>query len=336
MAVTVKVNGTSNSLIHKGGMHFAKSTAPDVCKTPSPAGPVPIPYPIIVSMSSDLAKGTTTVKADGKMAAVKDCEFSMCTGDEPGTAGGVVSSTFKKEAKFILFSFDVKLDGKNACRLSDKMTMNHQNTICMQGVGGPPVVVVPVELTTDCGEKKQEKGWDKCDNAQVCQMVKAYNSSQQKKFKPKVSPSHKATPKQIPNAAERARQHLANKKYTNAISAHKRDFAALVAAKKKANPSGYMDDPKIKKMFNTDCEHARWKKGRPNDRPPGDPPGCAEPSGGKPFGINPDHQHPCGAGGKPDGALKWANAEVNQTVGPAMDKDPAPKKFKAHESCNCP
>ena len=82
-------------------------------------------------MSSDLASGTTTVKADGQMIAVKGSEYSMSTGDEPGTVGGVASSTFKKEAKWILYSFDVKMDGKNACRLMDKMTMNHQNTVSL-------------------------------------------------------------------------------------------------------------------------------------------------------------------------------------------------------------
>jgi uncharacterized Zn-binding protein involved in type VI secretion len=134
MAVTIHVNGRSNSLVHKGSMGIAKSTIPDVCKTPSPGGPVPIPYPIIVSMSSDLKKGTKTVKVDGKnMAAIKGSEFSRCTGDEPGTAGGVKSSTNMKEATWILYSFDVKLDGKNACRLSDKMMMNHGNTACLSG-----------------------------------------------------------------------------------------------------------------------------------------------------------------------------------------------------------
>jgi hypothetical protein len=129
MGLTVKVNGTNNGLVHKGSGHFVKNTAPDVCKTPSPGGPVPVPYPVIMSKSSDLANGTTTVKADGEMCAVKDCEYSTCNGDEAGTAGGVVSSTNMKEAKFILFSFDVKMDGKNACRNSDMMTMNHQNTV---------------------------------------------------------------------------------------------------------------------------------------------------------------------------------------------------------------
>ena len=142
MTVTIKVNGTSNSLSHKGAMHFAKNTAPDVCKTPSPGGPVPIPYPVIMSLSSDLAKGTTTVKADGgNMISIKGSEYSRCTGDEPGTAGGVVSSTNMKEATWILYSFDVKMDGGNACRKTDKMKMNHGNTICMSGNDGIDVRV---------------------------------------------------------------------------------------------------------------------------------------------------------------------------------------------------
>jgi hypothetical protein len=140
MPVTVKVNGTSNSLVHKGSNHFAKNTAPDVCKTPSPGGPIPVPYPVIMSMSNSLDKGTTTVKADGgNECAVKGSEFSRCNGDEPGTAGGVVSSTNMKEASWILYSFDVKLDGKNACRLTDKMKMNHGNTFCLGGAGGMDV-----------------------------------------------------------------------------------------------------------------------------------------------------------------------------------------------------
>ena len=75
-----------------------------------------------------------------------------------------------------------------------------------------------------------------------------------------------------------------------------------------------MDDPDIRAMFNTDCERDRWKKAD----------GPAEPSGERPHGINPDHQHPTGLGGDPLGETKWANSEVNQTVGPAMDgHDPA-------------
>jgi Domain of unknown function (DUF4150) len=139
MSVTIKVNGTSNSLVHKGSNHFARNTPPDVCKTPSPGGPVPIPYPVIMSTSGDLADGSTTVKVDGgNSAATKGSNFSRCNGDEAGTAGGVVSSTNMKEATWITYSFDVKIEGQNACRLTDKMKMNHGNTVCMVGLGGMP------------------------------------------------------------------------------------------------------------------------------------------------------------------------------------------------------
>lgn len=116
------------SLCHKGSTGFAQAQCPDVCKTPSPAGPVPVPYPNF-AMSSSLSNGSTTVKAQGQMIAIKGSEFSRSNGDEAGTAGGVKSSVNMKEAKWITYSFDVKIEGKNACRSKDKMTHNHENTI---------------------------------------------------------------------------------------------------------------------------------------------------------------------------------------------------------------
>ena len=138
MPVTVKVNGRSNALVHKGSGHFSKATLPDVCKTPSPGGPIPLPYPNI-SQSATLAKGSTTVKADGMTIAIKGSEFSLSNGDEAGVTGGVKSSTFIKESTWILYSFDVKIDGKNACRLSDKKFQNHENSADMAGTGGDSV-----------------------------------------------------------------------------------------------------------------------------------------------------------------------------------------------------
>jgi len=133
MPVTININNLT--LCHKGSNGISTATIPDVCKTPAPpAPPVPIPYPNI-AMSMDLMKGTTTVKADGgMMCANYGSEFMKSTGDEPGVAGGVVSSVFIKEATWITFSFDVKLQGKAACRLTDKMFHNHQNTVNMGGI----------------------------------------------------------------------------------------------------------------------------------------------------------------------------------------------------------
>lgn len=162
MSLTIKVNGTNLSLVHKGSTGIVNSTLPDVCKTPSPGGPVPIPYPVIVSFSQDLKKGTKSVKVDGgNPAAIKGSEFSRCTGDEPGTAKGVKSSTQMKEATWLSYSFDVKMEGKNACRLGDKMLMNHGNTVCMAGILQPPIVAenphVVAELQILCNMMCQVK-----------------------------------------------------------------------------------------------------------------------------------------------------------------------------------
>jgi hypothetical protein len=131
MAVTVSINNLT--LCHTGSQGVSTATIPDVCNTPSPTGPIPIPYPNIAT-SSDLAKGTKTVSADGgNMCANYGSEFSRSTGDEAGSAGGVASGTFIKEATWITYSFDVKFEGKGACRLTDKMFHNHNNTANMAG-----------------------------------------------------------------------------------------------------------------------------------------------------------------------------------------------------------
>jgi len=121
MGVTVIVNYLT--AVHKGSAGIATAAAPDVCKTPSPSGPIPLPYPNI-AMSSDLAMGTTSVTIEGQMVAVKDSCFAISTGDEAGVVGGVVSGIIKGQAKFVNYSMDVKFEGKNVARLGDPMTMN--------------------------------------------------------------------------------------------------------------------------------------------------------------------------------------------------------------------
>jgi hypothetical protein len=91
-----------------------------------------MPYPNI-AQSITLTNGTTNVKGDRMMAANKGSKFALSNGDNPGVAGGVKSSTFMKEATWILYSFDVKLNGKNACRFTDKMFHNSENTVNLAG-----------------------------------------------------------------------------------------------------------------------------------------------------------------------------------------------------------
>src|SRR3954468_16951472 len=91
---------------HKGSSGMSP-VFPDVCKTPTPAGPVPIPYPNI-GTSSMTSGGPASVKVDGQMPMVEGAKYSTTSGDEAGSAGGVVSGTIKGEAEYMLYSFDVK------------------------------------------------------------------------------------------------------------------------------------------------------------------------------------------------------------------------------------
>ena len=136
MTVTINVNNLS--LCHKASGGVIKNTLPDFCKTPDKC--IPLPYQI-VSFSRDLVKGTTRVEADGgNMCAVLGSEFSKCTGDEAGSCGGIISGTNLKEATWITYSPDVFMEGKPVCRLTDKMWMNHGNTVALAGLVQPPVV----------------------------------------------------------------------------------------------------------------------------------------------------------------------------------------------------
>ena len=126
MGQTTFANG--RGIAHKGSGGLS-TVFPDVCKTPAPPAPtpIPIPYPNI-GKSSDTTKGAKKVKTDKMMPMVKGAKYMMSTGDEAGTAGGgVISSKFKGECEFIIFSFDVKFEGKNVCRLGDPLFHNNKN-----------------------------------------------------------------------------------------------------------------------------------------------------------------------------------------------------------------
>ncbi|MFP2931998.1 DUF4150 domain-containing protein [Pyxidicoccus sp. 3LG] len=149
MSTSVGVNKLS--VVHKetNGTTIA---FPDVCKTPSPAGPVPIPYPNI-ARSADTDKGTKKVSVEGKPVCVKDSNFSTSTGDEAGTAGGgVASSKTKGKAEFVNFSFDVLFEGKNVARTFDLMLHNDKNTPPFPLLQGPVVAMGGSAKPHDCPE----------------------------------------------------------------------------------------------------------------------------------------------------------------------------------------
>ena len=137
MAVTINANGLS--IIHKGSGGEANATLPDICATTIGPSTVNIAYGNNAK-SSDLVNGTKTVTADGgNPIAIKGSKFSKSTGNEAGDKKGITSGTIQGEAEFISGSPTVLIEGKGVCRLSDQMTMNSGNTMCLGGAQNPSI-----------------------------------------------------------------------------------------------------------------------------------------------------------------------------------------------------
>lgn len=88
----------------------------DICKTPAPpAPPIPLPYPnIAMCAQADAGTATQKVKVVGKPAFTKNTEVPSSSGDEAGSAGGVVSGATRKECLRRSYCRSVKLEGSSA------------------------------------------------------------------------------------------------------------------------------------------------------------------------------------------------------------------------------
>ncbi len=102
-------------------------TFPDVCKTPSPGGPVPVPYPN-VAKSAALADGSATVTIDGAPVCLKGSKLATSTGDEAGSLGGVVSGKVKGKATPVTWSSNVFIEGQPVVLNGDLFVSNNKNT----------------------------------------------------------------------------------------------------------------------------------------------------------------------------------------------------------------
>ena len=92
-----------------GGMSFA---FPDVCKVPTPAGPVPTPFPNIAQLPmADGSKCSTKVKIQNMQIFTAKSEIPLSNGDEAGTAGGVVSGVNMNKMKPTMFKPMVQVEG---------------------------------------------------------------------------------------------------------------------------------------------------------------------------------------------------------------------------------
>ena len=104
---------------------------PDVCKTPTPGGPVPVPYPN-TAMTNLAMPPVIKVIVCGSPAINKGSKIAISMGDTAGTLGGVSSNTVMSKAQFTTSSFKVFIGGKPAIRHMDSCTSNNGNTVGAQ------------------------------------------------------------------------------------------------------------------------------------------------------------------------------------------------------------
>lgn len=159
--MTVYANGLS--IVHQGDGKTHTCPIPDVCKTPTPGGPVPIPY-VNVAMSINLADGSTTVKVMGFPAALEKSSISLSSGDEAGTAGGIISSKNMGKLSWSTSSPNVKFEGKGVVRFTDVAGHNGNQDNTFTLVMGDVNVAYPFENLEqecpNCGKKASEHDSD--------------------------------------------------------------------------------------------------------------------------------------------------------------------------------
>lgn len=112
----------------------------DICKTPAPpAGPIPMPYPnMSMCNQADSSKCTQKVKVNSQPALTKDSQIPTSTGDEAGSAGGVVSGTIKGPTLYKRFSQKVKFEGANVVYQLCNTTHNGTNPNAPLGMQSSP------------------------------------------------------------------------------------------------------------------------------------------------------------------------------------------------------
>jgi hypothetical protein len=102
--------------------------AVDVCKVPTPTGPVPMPFPNI-GMPPMGNSPASKVLVVGMPALTKASKIPITNGDQAGTAGGVVSGKVMGEVEFVIGSVKVRFEGQPAVRLSTPTKHNAGNTL---------------------------------------------------------------------------------------------------------------------------------------------------------------------------------------------------------------
>ncbi len=120
--------------------------APDVCKTPSPVGPVPIPYPNTAQLP--MAQQTSMhVQFGNKPVVTEKSEIPQSNGDEAGVAGGVKSGMNMGPATFVMGCGSVKIEGQPCIHLTCQSAQNGKSANIPAGLQSVPsqtnVLIIP-------------------------------------------------------------------------------------------------------------------------------------------------------------------------------------------------
>jgi len=102
---------------------------PDTCNTPTPAGPVPVPYPNTGENAMPmLPTAALNVMIGGKNAMMEQSQIMLTNGDNAGVNGGVMSGTFMGPAQFKLGSTRVMANGRGLAYLGSLVGHNNPST----------------------------------------------------------------------------------------------------------------------------------------------------------------------------------------------------------------
>ena len=96
---------------------------PDVCKTPTPAGPVPIPYPNFALSISHIPSQFCVIIGCG-LAENLLTQGTISEGDDAGVGTGIVSDEVMGPDRYVFGSLKVCIGGIFAARLTSITTAN--------------------------------------------------------------------------------------------------------------------------------------------------------------------------------------------------------------------
>ena len=114
---------------------------PDVCLTPTPAGPVPIPYPNI-AMAPMAIKAVYNVLFMCAPVHNMGTVIPMTNGDNAGVATGVASGSVMGPSRHMTAAFTVLIGGMPATRLTSMSLQNSTNCPGARIVPSQPKVLL--------------------------------------------------------------------------------------------------------------------------------------------------------------------------------------------------